>query len=79
MFWTKSIWPNVIQDIISLAKFMLDKNTLDKPILDKVFFFLTTNRISERLTILLTCLFSCDRPTAHNVPLSFLLVVHSFA
>ena len=36
MFRTKSIWPNVIQDIILLAKFMLDKNTLDKPILDKM-------------------------------------------
>ena len=36
MFWTKSILPNVIQDIILLAKFMLDKNTSDKPLLDKM-------------------------------------------
>ena len=35
MFWTKSIWPNA-QDIILLAKFMLDKNILDRPILDKI-------------------------------------------
>ena len=36
MFWTKNIWPNVIQDIILFVKFMLDKNVLDKPILDKM-------------------------------------------
>ena len=43
MFWTKRIWPNVIQDIILLAKFMLDKNTLDKPILDELLFSLIAN------------------------------------
>ena len=36
IFCTKSIWPNVVCDIILLAKFMLDKNVLDKSILDKI-------------------------------------------
>ena len=36
MFWQKSVWPNVKQGIILLAKFMLDKNILDKPILYKM-------------------------------------------